>query len=414
MHVRDFKTVKKGSYCLATIMAFLILNNMDYAQDEGIIIGNIVRMQSKFLEKEIQLSIHLPDDYNSSDERYPVLYTFQTHFEQVSGAAKNLYDYGLIPKIIIVRIDNYEYGYLSPMPVEDDPNSGKADLFLRFFKENLYPFIDSKYRTHPYRIVFSNSWGAMFAAYAILTKPDIFNAAIASIPWITFDGENRYMINNVEEFLTHHKYHNFLYMSMDNESVTLPDLDIFINVLKKIPKQGLEWEYHYWPEEDHTSTPYRSIFSGLRSIFKEWNQIPPDVASMGLSAIKKHEASLNKKFGYEIGISIPALRAAGRQHRNSKNYKEAIAIYKYVIEKRPNDAFAYIALGQVYEENSQLKLAKEAYEEAYRIAESTSHPQLKWIKNFLDRIRKKTGREKKDILASSTTHLLSEERDNNN
>ncbi len=395
MLVRDFQTVKRGSYCLAIIMAFLFLNNVDYAQDEGIIIGNKVIMQSKLLEKEMQLSIHVPDDYNSSDVRYPVLYTFQTHFEQVSGAVKNLYDYGLIPKIIVVRVDNYEFGYLTPTPVEDDPNSGKADLFLRFFKEELFPFIDSNYRTHPYRIVFSNSWGAMFATYAILSQPDIFNAAIASIPWITFDGEKRYMINSAEEFLMDNKYHNFLYMSMDNESVILPDLEIFINILKKIPKQGLEWEYHYWPEDDHTSTPYRSIYSGLRSIFKGWNQIPPDIAYMGLSAIKKHEASLNQKFGYDIGISIPALRTAGQEHRNNKKYEEAIAIYKYAVEKRPNDAFAYVALGQAYEGNSQLKLAKDAYEKGYKIALSTSHPQVKWVKNFLDRILEKIEREKK-------------------
>ncbi len=396
MQVRDFQKVKRGRYCLALIVIFLFLNNVGYAQDEEIItMGHKKSMKSTILDKEMQLSIHVPDDYTSTDERYPVLYTFQTHFEQVSGAVKNLYDYGLIPKIIVIRIDNYEYGYLTPTTVDDDPNSGKADLFLQFFLDELFPFINSNYRTHPFTIVFSNSWGAMFAAYAILAKPHIFNAAIASIPWIRFDGEKRYMINSTEDFLVNNTYQNFLYMSMDNESVILPDLETFINVLKKIPKQGLDWEYHYWPEEDHTSTPYRSVYSGLRSIFKGWNQIPPDVVYMGLSAIKKHEASLNQKFGYEIGISTSALRMAGQEHLTNDNYEEAIAIYKYAIEKRPNDAFAYVALGRAYEKSSQLELAKDAYEKGYKIALSTSHPQIKWVKNFLDRILQKIDKEKK-------------------
>ncbi len=390
MNARDFQTIQKGLNYLAIILMFFFVNKMVYAQDEEkIVIGHKVRMQSVILEKEMQLSVHTPDNYIISNERYPVLYTFQTHFEMVSGAVKNLYDYELTSKIIVVSVDNYEFGYLTPTKIESNPNSGKADLFLQFFEKELFPFIDSKYRTHPYRIVFSNSWGAMFAAYAILAKPDIFNAAIASIPWIRYDGENRYMINNVEKFLNSNKYHNFLYMSMDNESVILPDLEAFINVLKKIPRQGLDWEYHYWPEEDHTSTPYRSIYSGLRSLFKGWNTIPVEIAHQGLEQIKKHEASLNQKFGYEIGISTSALRISGQEHKRDNNYDEAIAIYKYAIEKSPNDAFAYVTLGRAYEENNRLQLAKEAFQKAYDLAVATSAPQVKWVKSFLDRINQK-------------------------
>jgi predicted alpha/beta superfamily hydrolase len=363
---------------------------MGHAQDQDhIIIGNIVRMHSRILDKDIQLSVHVPDDHDTSDVRYPVLYIFQTHFEQVSGAVKNLYDYGLTPKIIVVSIDNYEFGYLTPTKIESNPNSGKADLFLQFFKEELFSLIDSKYRTHPYRIIFSNSWGAMFSAYAILAKPDVFNAAIASIPWIKYDEENRYLINNVDKFLRNNEYHNFLYMSMDNESVILSDLETFLNVLKKIPKQGLEWEYHYWPEEDHTSTPYRSVYSGLRSLFKAWNQIPPEIAFVGLEEIKKHEVSLNQRFGYDIGISTHALRIAGQEHERNERYDEAIAIYRYAIEKSPNDAFAYVTLGRVYEKTNKLQLAQKTYEKGYQIAVSISHRQVKWIKNFLDKINQR-------------------------
>lgn len=390
MNTRKFQIIQKGRCYIAIIMMFFFILKMVYAQDEEkIVIGHKVRMQSVILEKEMQLSDHTPDTYISSNERYPVLYTFQTHFEMVSGAVKNLYDYELTPKIIVVSVDNYEFGYLTPTKIESNPNSGKADLFLQFFEEELFPFIDSKYRTHPYRIIFSNSWGAMFSAYAILAKPDIFNAAIASIPWIRYDGEDRYMINHVEKFLNNNKYNNFLYMSMDNESTILPDLEAFMNALKKIPRQGLDWEYHYWPEEDHTSTPYRSICWGLRSLFKGWNTIPVEIAHQGLEQIKRHEASLNQKFGYEIGISTSALRISGQGHKRDNNYDEAIAIYKYAIEKSPNDAFAYVTLGRAYEENNMLHLAKEAFQKAYDLAVATSAPQVKWVKSFLDRINQK-------------------------
>ena len=395
MNRTDFH-LKQALHLFWIIGLFFFLSEGECARgEEKILIGHRAGMQSTILEKEIQLSIHTPDDYDSSDERYPVLYIFQTHFAQVSGAVKNLYDYGLVPKIIVVSIDNYEYGYLTPTKIESDPNSGQADLFLQFFKEELFTFIDSKYRTHPYRIVFSNSWGAMFATYAVLANPDIFNAAIASIPWIPYDGENRYMIHHIEKFLSSSDYHNFLYISMDNESVILPDLETFIGVLRKIPKRGLKWEYHYWPEEDHTSTPYRSLYSGLRSIFEGWNQIPPDIAYKGLAGIKEHVIRLNSWFGYDIGISVSALRMSGQEHQRNKNYEEAISIYKYAIDKSPNDAFAYVTLGRVYEENNKLQLAKESFQKAYDLALASSHPQVEWVKNFLDKIIQKMDQIKK-------------------
>ncbi len=393
---RKGQSIRNEGGALALLSFFLLLNQGGYPQAlEKIAIGQKARIHSTVLDKEILLSIHVPEDYDSSDERYPVLYTFQTHFEQASGAVKNLYDYELIPKMIVARIDNYEFGYLTPTEVDNDPNSGQADRFLRFFKEELFPFMDGRYRTHPYRVVFSNSWGAMFAAYAILAKPDIFNAAIASIPWIPYDGEKRYMINNIEKFLGQSEYHNFIYMTMDDESEILPDLEIFLQVLKKIPKLGLDWEYHYWPEEDHASTPYRSVYSGLRTLFQGWNEIPPDIAFKGLEEIKKHAVSLKQRFGYDIGVSAAALRKAGQEHQRSKEYEKAVAIYKYAIEKQPGDAFAYVTLGRAYEENHMLQSARDAFQKAYELAVAAAEPQVKWIKNFLDGINQKIEDAKK-------------------
>jgi len=204
-----------------------------------------------------------------------------------------------------------------------------------------------------------------------------------------------FRINNTDKFLDSNKYNSFLYMTMDNEFMILPDLEIFLNIFRKIPKKGLDWEYYYWPDEDHTSTPYRSIYTGLCSLFKGWNQIPPDIAFMGLEAIKKHEVFFNQKFGYEIGISTSALRIAGQEHQTNKNYDEAIAIYKYAVSKRPVDAMAFVTLGRAYEENNQLQSAKEAFQKAYDLAVESSHPQIKWIKNFLDRINQKLNEIKK-------------------
>lgn len=371
MNKRDCKLIRKVCFYLI-IPLFLFLNKVGYSQvEDKIVIGNKVKMHSNIFDKEIELSVHIPEDYDKSKERYLVLYTFHSIFELVCGIVKNLYDWNLSPKVIVINIDSYEYGYLTPTRVEGNSNSGEADLFLQFFKEELFPFIDSKYRTHLYRIVYSGALGGVFTAYVILAKPDVFNAGIAPIPWIIYDGENRYMINNAENFLGKNEYHNFLYMTMDNEFELLQDLKTLVNVLRRFPQQGLEWEYHFWPEEDHYSTGPRSIHSGLRSLFGGWNTIPVEVAHQGLEQIKRHEDSLNEKFGHDIEISLNALWWAGQGHMKSNQYDKAIAIFKYRVEKNPNDAFVYIDLGRAYEGDNQLKLAKQTYEKAYNIEVSS-------------------------------------------
>lgn len=380
------------SYTLRIIVVglLLLIHAPAHAENaDDVTIGKSIKLQSTILQKEVHLSIHLPSGNNDAGNRYPVLYTFQTHFEQVAGAVKNLYDYSLIPEMMVVRIDNYEFGYLTPSVIAGNPNSGQADTFLEFFENELFPFVDSEYRTHPYRIVFSNSWGAMFVAYAILSRPELFNAGIASIPWISYDGEERFILNSVERFLETREFNNFLYMTMDDELDDLPDLPRFIEILRNHPTPGLDWEYLHWPEEDHASTPYRSIYSGLRALYGGWNRIPEQVSSKGLKGIREYEITLNGRFGYDIGVSGAALRLAAQSLQKRSDYTSAIAIYEYVTAKEPDNAFAYVSLGRALEADGQLERARDAFQAAYRIAESTSHPQIKWIESFLNGVKKK-------------------------
>jgi predicted alpha/beta superfamily hydrolase len=366
-------------------------------EDRSITIGTRIVLHSEVLDKDMELSVHLPNSYSDTSKRYPVLCTFQTHFEQTAGAVKNLYDYSLIPEMIVIRIDNYEFGYLTPVEVDDDPNTGKADDFLRFFKEELFAHIDRNYRTQPYRIVFSNSWGGMFCAYAVLAKPDVFNAAIASVPWVIFDGEKRFMIKNAERFLDAGKYHgHFLYMAADNETELFPDLQVFVDILRDNPKEGLDWEFHHWPEEDHYSTGQRAVYWGLRALYAPWSSIPEEVAAGGLESVKSYESSLTDRYGYEIGISYSAIRIAAQNIKNAGDYDKAIDLYNYAVAKRPDDAFAWVSLGRAYEDSGQIDLARATYETAYRIAVENSDSQVKWVKSFLDRLSDSSATEESD------------------
>ena len=184
-----------------------------------------------------------------------------------------------------------------------------------------------------------------------------------------YDGEDRFILNNVKQFLETREYNNYLYMTMDDELDVLPDLPLFVEILRDNPVPGLDWEYYHWPEEDHRSTPYRSVYSGLRALYAAWSRIPEDVSSKGVTEIKQYELTLNEKFGYDIGVSGVALRLAGQSLQKQSKYKSAIAIYEYATEKDPNNAFAYVSLGRALEADDHAHLREVRREHDQPVAE---------------------------------------------
>ena len=82
---------------------------------------------------------------------------------------------------------------LTPEPGEADrkryPSSGHADRFRRFLEEELVPYVDTHFRTQPFRILAGHSHGGLFAIHALLSG-DAFDAFIASSPSLYWNGRS--------------------------------------------------------------------------------------------------------------------------------------------------------------------------------------------------------------------------------
>jgi predicted alpha/beta superfamily hydrolase len=65
-------------------------------------------------------------------------------------------------------------------------NGGRADLFLRFFTEELYPLIVERYRIDTSACgLFGHSYGGLFAAWAAMQRPAVFPRIGAGSPGLT-------------------------------------------------------------------------------------------------------------------------------------------------------------------------------------------------------------------------------------
>lgn len=367
------------------------------SESRPVTIGEEVSLPSRILGRAMTLRISLPESYSRTGGSYPVLYTFQSFFHHVSGTADYLRRINYTPELIVVSVESYSSADLSPERLGSNPDSGGADRFIRFFNDELFPFIDGRYRTHPYRLAYSGSFGGGFLVYCVLSRPGTFNAYIAATPSIDFEGMSRLIPDNVEAFVKKTVFHSrFLYMALEDWPSLARTLDTFTTDLRRLDPAGLTWEYHHWPEEDHGTIPHRALFQGLRTTFARWSRIPEEVVAQGLEGVEAYRKTISGWFGgVDLGIGRGALFRATQYQMKMENYPEAARIAGLLTEIYPDNALGHRLLGKAHESAGRLELALESYEEAYKRAVESSSPHMGVFKGSLEQIREKINAEGK-------------------
>jgi predicted alpha/beta superfamily hydrolase len=248
------------------------------AQDNRIVIGEMVKLQSAVLNEERTLQISLPNRYWNSLERYPVIFVLdgEGQFAQAVGAVRFLGKVNKMPQAIVVGIPNTNRNRdLSPTTSNPEdrkknPDCGGADRFLAFLTEELRPYIDEKYRTWPFRILFGHSLAGLFAVHTFLNSPDAFGAHIASSPALWWDNNSE--VRSAEEFLAENPDRRGLLFFSHGQEVELMTKSIapLARVLQNRPQRNLEWKFKIFTEENHESSPHLAIYNGLEFIYQGW------------------------------------------------------------------------------------------------------------------------------------------------
>lgn len=410
--------VKIGRKTIFVLLLFFFVVVMYSLADESdsvilkegeVVIGKSLSIRSNILDMSVDLKISLPEGYKESQAKYPVLYIFRDTFHTATGLIQVFLWSEAIPELVVVSFSNCRPDDFTPTKIKGRPNTGGADKLIKFMKDELIPFIDSHYRTQPYRIIYSGSWGGLFCTYALLTAPDVFNAAIAGGPWLIYDNldlitlknnkaflekgtyqDNFFMLKNTAAFLKNNKYqNNFLYFTGGAQPELIPSLEVFAQLLKDHAPQELEWVYEPMPEQDHYSLAPYTIYEGIKKLYAEWREVPENVIMGGKQELEKYMAKLSGKFKYNIGISNNSIRTLGWKYFQEKRFEKAIKIFTLYTEINPDSAHAYYSLARAYETVGQFNLAKNNYEIALKKAENSSPWMVNRCKENLENVSKK-------------------------
>lgn len=233
-------------------------------KESPIIIGESFTLESKILKHQRPIHIALPDNYKESETRFPVLVVLdgEMMFRLISGIIQMYFAMGEIIPIIVAALPNVNRN-------EDfDPETGAADNFLKFIELEFLPFLDSRYRTEPLRILYGHSYLGMFTVHTLLKAPHLFDAYIAASPSLRWDKELLTSPGLFENFPTQRKLLYITAAGDEKEGLETGVRKLIARVGNEAP-ENLSYTFKLNEHENHNTNALKSFSDGLE-IIKAW------------------------------------------------------------------------------------------------------------------------------------------------
>lgn len=360
------------NYRIILTLVFLSwISTLAFSQkSKDIVIGKSTFIYSKILKQKREILIFLPTTYNDNKyTKYPVLYLLdgKKFFHSFTGAIHQLSNDASpqLPEMIVVGITSQDrvqnssptksmIGY-SGNEEKGLEVSGGADDFLLFIEQELFPFINKKYRTNNYKTFVGYSFTGLPILHCLFTKPDMFDSYLSidfSAWWDdevtlkhmkafsqTYKGKSKDIFLTTEE-----RVKNEVYPEKYNATWK------FIQEFEQSQPASINFgfkNYEYKAENHHT-LPLVSFIDGMKYIFRG-HMINTDEMYDTPALIKSRFDTLSQRLGYKISLREDLLEFFGSQFLAAHPDKEKALFYlKYRTECYPESVKAWEALAKSY------------------------------------------------------------------
>ena len=389
-----------GRFLLIAALATAIAPRGAAAQDgpTPYVIGETQTIISNVLGEERRVIVGLPQGYQAGSQRYPVMYLLDGdgHFHHTTGITQFLANQGRMPQMIVVAIPNTDRTRdLTPEPdaewAERAPTAGGADNFLSFITDELMPWVNDNFRTADYSVLVGHSFGGLFATYALLTRPQVFDAYVSISPSLWWN--DRALVEHARATVEQQPWSGrYLYMTIGNEGGDmLPAAAAFASVLKGSAPDGFAWQFVWMDNEDHGSIPHRTTYDALEWVFADF-RVPRDLTALGVAGLQQHFAMVSERY-FDLAVPENLLNQLGYQYLGRGDVEHALEALKLNAQMYPLSANVYDSLGDAYDAAGNDQMALENYERAYRMAQEMDHPFLATYKANYDRMTQKLARQ---------------------
>ncbi|MDO6533677.1 alpha/beta hydrolase [Alteromonas stellipolaris] len=234
-----------------------------------------------------------PSYYDNKQRRFPVVYVLDGDIHRtraIAGMIEGLSTPTLeeqVQQAIVVAIPNSTNAIrerdLTPTNVDWELNGrllekfediGNAANYLYFFKSELIPQIDSQFRTSDKRLLVGESFGGLFAAYALLNTPDVFTHYL--IIDATYLWDNNYLNRTLSNKQAQGKLPaGNVYFTFANNTAfgEIGETNLawgyqFFDKLNAIQSDELRLHKRYFDDESHGTVALPSWYYGFKALLK--------------------------------------------------------------------------------------------------------------------------------------------------
>lgn len=319
--------------------------------------------------------VSLPDLYNESGERYPVIYMMDGDFNfnsGVIGGLRHAAQMREIPEFIIVGIKNTNRSKdIFPEEItypDGSKDGGRADQYLDFIRQELIPYIDKNYRSENFRVLYGTSNTGFTTVYALFRNPELANAYIAasatlSVPF--FHSQRDKLILDFKGG----KRRLSLVMGENDLPTVLSLNGEFKEKIDSLAPTGLACRLTVIGNAEHV--PANALLEGLRVLFEGW-KIPRPLSESTFSEIRVQVDKRLEKYGVSGKLPEDKLKDLGESLLREKKHGKSLEVFQYQMETYPRSADALVSLGNAYRESGNPDKARECFKKALALA--PGHP----------------------------------------
>jgi predicted alpha/beta superfamily hydrolase len=258
-------------------------------------------LHSQTVDQDYELSISLPRSYNLGNSSYPLIIILDAYrsFSIIKGYIDVItFPFKTIPEVILVGIGyggdestsaaKWAAGRTRDLtPVQDsgtekyfesiltevgfeamDIQTGGASLLLDFIRNELFPYLSSKYRVDmENKVLYGYSFGGLFALYTLFHAPETFDKYLVGSPSIHYkDGVTfEYEANYAK---SHSDLDADVFMSSGGlEEGTRADVKKMESLIISRNYPGLKLETVIFENESHISCSMAAISRGFIELF---------------------------------------------------------------------------------------------------------------------------------------------------
>lgn len=234
-------------------------------------------LQSQALGEDREINVWTPPGYEQGEERYTVLYLIDGGLDQdfphiaglgQLGAVSYTYD-----SLIVVGVKTgTRIAELTP-PAADAryrtafANAGGAARFRAYVRDDVIPFVETRYRTGERRAIVGESLAGLFIVDTFLNEPALFNDYIAVSPSLWWD-DRAFARTAGDRMSRHASSDRRFYLSIADEGGTMREgVDIFRTALAAAPGRVALHFADRGAGETHATTFHPATLDALRWLY---------------------------------------------------------------------------------------------------------------------------------------------------